>query len=179
MSADVHLEAPKTVVMRKMATDERMGKRRASLKSLESDFEKAKHFIQRGIKSAASSSSVNSSIDENDREHQSRNSECDTSHDSLDSIDTRHAKSQEYDGSAHDRIDCAESTHGNIGYNKHLNKHDSSHHRIGCESIDSTDGKQHEMSMLETSIINRRQNRLTEGGMGFSVKKERPFSSHY
>jgi len=65
LSADVHLEAPKAVALRKLATEERMGKRRASLKSLESDFEKAKLLMQR-VKVSS-----NSSLDDSSKAHDS------------------------------------------------------------------------------------------------------------
>ena len=74
------------VALRKMATEERMGKRRASLKSLESDFEKVKHFIQR-VKPAASASSINDSIETDDDDRDNKLNKYDLP-DGLESIDS-------------------------------------------------------------------------------------------
>lgn len=118
-----------------------MGKRRASLKSLESDFEKAKHFIQK-VKPAASSSSINDSLDGDSHHHHHRDNKSSgyDSHDSTDGLETR-------DESINDT-------------NNNNNNSQDDRNRLSV-------------------VVPRRRDNLTEGGIMFVVKRERPLSSIY
>lgn len=129
------------MALRKIATEERMGKRRASLKSLESDFEKAKHFIQK-VKPGASSSSINDSLDGDNHHHNHQYH--------------RDNKSSGYD--SHDSTD---------GLERDESIHDTNNNN------NSRDGGN------RLSVVARRRDNLTEGGIMFVVKRERPLSSIY
>lgn len=61
LSADISLDHKSAAALRKIATEEKMGRRRDSLKSLQDDFDKAKSLIQR----ARASSNGNIQFDNN------------------------------------------------------------------------------------------------------------------
>ncbi|XP_066917626.1 uncharacterized protein [Clytia hemisphaerica] len=157
LSADVHLEAPKTVALRKMASNERMDRRRESLKSLDMDFEKAKELMQR-VK-VSSNNSINDSKD-------------------IDSIDGLSIK----DGLEED-IDSMNNNCDNVqdSYNGLSMKNDSKpiqNVKDGSLSIDKDENPMSTNKNQEQGahVVKRRR---PEGGVMFAIKRERPLSSFY